>query len=830
MFLNRMFFRAAIAAIVIVGNTLVCFAQTTAVLSIKVHGQSGAGIAGAVVRVERGSAFSVQAATDSGGQAEISGLSAGEYKITTNAADFEQSAQSFTVEDERHEIEIDFTLVSKLQHQDNIDVIAETQSIETQDSSPAAAELRAAEITSLPTRPANVADSLPLVPGVNRDPNGEIQISGQGEQRSALLVNASDVTDPVTGRFGSTVPLDSVDSIGVLKTPFLPQYGRFTSGVVAVETKRGSDKWHFSLKEPSPDFRVRSGHIRGLRDSTPKLHFGGPLAGNKVFLAQSVEYSLEKKQVRTLSFPNNESKVESVNSFTQLDYILSPKQFITATLHTTPKHVNFVDPQFFNPQPVTPSYRGYQQVVTLIDHASISGGLLDSSVSQQQFRSQIGAQGDAEMVLTPTGNTGNYFARQHRNSARVEWLETLSFNQGPHDWKLGSIIARTRYTGSFSFKPIAIRDADHLLIQRIEFTGGEPFQIRDTEEALFTQDHWKLLPNLSLDGGGRVEYQTKTHTARLAPRIGFAWNPLREGNTVVRGGFGVFYDRVPLSIYSFSHYPEQMITNYASTGEPVGEPRELPNMTLMELKRFHLLNSPPRSGNFAPYSKTWTAEVERVVGRNVRVRANYHHSNSAGGILLTPAIVKGNDALVLGGGGRTTYRQMELTANFSLRGGQQLLVSYIHSKARGDLNQFNSYLGDYPFAPIRPNQFSNLRGDVPDRLISWGILNLRWKIRLAPIFEYRTGTPYAVLNAARAYVGLPLSDRTRQRTYVSLDERMLRDFKVSRKYSVRLSVSALNILNHFNALDVHANTGDPQFGTFFGHYKRRYRADFEILY
>jgi len=56
------------------------------------------------------------------------------------------------------------------------------------------------------------------------------------------------------------------------------------------------------------------------------------------------------------------------------------------------------------------------------------------------------------------------------------------------------------------------------------------------------------------------------------------------------------------------------------------------------------------------------------------------------------------------------------------------------------------------------------------------------------------------------------------------------DFKVSRKYSVRLSVSALNILNHFNALDVHANTGDPQFGTFFGHYKRRYRADFEILY
>jgi hypothetical protein len=829
-YVNRMFLRAATAALVAIGIPAFSFAQTTAILSVKVHSQYGAGIAGAIVRVERGTAFSVQAATDSGGNAEVSGLSPGEYKITVTGADFEQSTESFIVQDERPAIEIDFTLVPKLQRQDNIDVIADAQSPDIQDSSPAAAELRAAEVTSLPMRPANVADTLPLVPGVNRDSSGEIQISGQSEQRSALLVNSSDVTDPVTGRFGSTVPLGSVDSIGVLKTPFLPQYGRFTSGVVAVETKRGSDKWHFSLKEPSPDFRVRSGRIRGLRDSTPKLHIGGPMAGNKVFLAQSLEYSLEKKQVRTLSFPNNESKVESVNSFTQLDYILSPQQFITATLHATPKHVNFVDPQFFNPQPVTPSYRGYQQVVTLIDHASISGALLDSTVSQQQFRSHIGAQGDAEMVLTPTGNTGNYFARQQRDSSRVEWLETLSFNRGAHDWKFGSIVARTAYNGSFSFKPIEIRDANELLIERIEFSGGAPFQIRDNEGALFAQDHWKLFSNLSLDGGGRIEYQTKTHTARLGPRIGFAWNPLREGNTVVRGGFGVFYDRVPLSIYSFSRYPEQLITDYDSNGEPVGEPRQLSNITLMELKRFHLLNSPPRSGNFAPYSKTWTAEVERVVGRNVRLRANYQHSNSAGGVLLTPDVVKGNDVLVLGGGGRTTYRQMELTANFSLHNGQQLLVSYIHSKARGDLNQFNSYLGDYPFAPIRSNQFSNLRGDVPNRVISWGILNLPWKMRLAPIFEYRTGAPFAVLNAARAYVGLPLRDTTRQRTYISLDERMLKDFRVSHKYSVRFSVSALNVLNHFNALDVHANTGDPQFGTFFGHYKRRYRADFEILY
>ena len=52
-----------------------------------------------------------------------------------------------------------------------------------------------------------------------------------------------------------------------------------------------------------------------------------------------------------------------------------------------------------------------------------------------------------------------------------------------------------------------------------------------------------------------------------------------------------------------------------------------------------------------------------------------------------------------------------------------------------------------------------------------------------------------MLDAARNYVGLPHDDRTRHRNYVSLDERMLKEVKVSGKYKVRFSVSALNIMN-----------------------------------
>ena len=59
---------------------------------------------------------------------------------------------------------------------------------------------------------------------------------------------------------------------------------------------------------------------------------------------------------------------------------------------------------------------------------------------------------------------------------------------------------------------------------------------------------------------------------------------------------------------------------------------------------------------------------------------------------------------------------------------------------------------------------------------------------------------------------------------------MLREFKVTAKYRVRLSLTAFNVTNHFNALAIHDNITDPDYGVFFGNYHRRYRGDFEVLF
>src|SRR5205085_4324010 len=127
---------------------------------------------------------------------------------------------------------------------------------------------------------------------------------------------------------------------------------------------------------------------------------------------------------------------------------------------------------------------------------------------------------------------------------------------------------------------------------------------------------------------------------------------------------------------------------------------------------------------------------------------------------------------------------------------------------RGDINEFNNYLGNFPFPVVRPNQFTNLPADLPNRFLGWGLVRLPWQIRISPLVEYRNGFPYAAVDVLQDYVGIP--NKTRFPNFYSFDARVSKDIKINDKYTVRLSVSSFNLTNHFNPLAVHANIADPK--------------------
>jgi hypothetical protein len=801
-------------------------------LHVFVKDSQEAPIFGAQVRVGSDSREIGTHATPSMGLADFSDVPCGSWTVRAVKEGFEDTIHTVEIAG-AGVVEVSLTLLPQIKRS-SMDVTDTPPPVEQ--SSSQNYQLHPTEVKTLPTNPGTVGDTLPLVPGVVRSPTGELIIDGSGEQRSSLVVNQSDVTDPATGRFGQTVPVDSIESVNVLNTPFLAQYGRFTQSVVAVETRRGGDKWHADLNDPFPDFRIRSYHMRGIRNETPRGVLGGPLIRDRLFVISSLLYYLDKAPNRTLPFPFNESKQERVNSFTQVDYIVSQRQIVNATFHFSPEHTNFVNPEYFNPEPVTPSYAQRNYVATAADHFGLAGGTLDSSLSYQRAHTFIGAQGDADMVLSPEGNRGSYFGVQSRDAFRREWLEIWSPSPvqiaGSHQLKIGSSLTVSNDRGQFTFRPVNIVDSGGTLLERIDFANTAPYKRTDLEYTLYGQDHWVLTPRFSFDYGLRVEHQRLAESLRIAPRAGLAWTPFSDGRTVFRAGYGQFYDHIPLDVYAFSRYPNRTLTEYGPGASLAGTPVEYSNVIGSATgPRSFLINGERVAGAFSPRGLTWNLQVEHSFSKLLRIRGVYTDNRSVGLIVLERDQLGISNEVVLNGDGNSRYRQAEVTGKFSWSRGRQMVLSYTRSHAEGSLNGFDTFLGNYAFPRIRPDVYSNLPGDLPNRFLAWGHLEIPfWDLQLNPIVEYRNGFPYATVDAHQDYVGVPFGDATRFPHFFSADARLMRDFKVSPKYTLRLSVTGSNLTNHFNALAVHDNVADPQYGIFFGNYHRRYRFDFEVIF
>ena len=801
-------------------------------LRVFVKDSQEAAIYDAQVRVGLGSSEIGVRSTETSGIADFANVPCGSWTVRASKAGFEDRESSVSITSGAS-AQVSLVLEPKILR--TTTEVTEVAPPVAQTSSQTT-ELRTNELKALPMNPVTVTDALPLVPSVVRSPQGELKINGSGEQRSTLVVNQSDVTDPATGKFGQTVPVDAIEAVNVLNTPFLAQYGRFTQSVVAVETRRGGDKWHATLNDPFPDFRIRSYHMRGIRNETPRGVFSGPLIRDRLYFITALTYSLDKVPSRTLGFPYNESKQESINSFTQFDYIISPRQILTAGVHASPQHINFVNPDYFNPQPVTPSYAQHNYIGRLADHYGIFGGTLDSSISFQRFDAFVGAQGDAGMVQTPQGNQGNFFGRQSRDARRREWLEIWSPGPiplyGTHLLKIGTSLTWSSDDGRFNYFPVEVRTDSGQLLQRIDFANEAPYTRHDLEFTAYGQDHWALNSKIAFDYGLRLEHQRLASSFRLAPRAGVAWTPFSGERTVFRAGYGEFYDHIPLDVYTFSRYPQRIISDYGPDGALLSPPLEYTNVIgSITGPRTFLVNGKRVAGAFTPRGSTRNFQVEHRFTRLLRVRAVYTDNRSVGLITVEPYLLETSPEIVLNGNGTSHYRQAEFTSQLAWSDGQQLVLSYARSRTRGSLNMFDFFLGNFPTAIVRPEMYSNLPGDLPNRFLVWGRVNAHfWGLSVLPIVEYRNGFPFAAYDVSQNYVGVPYTDQTRVPGFFSADSLVMKDFKVSAKYSLRLSVTGFNLTNHFNALAVHNNIADPQYGIFFGNYHRWYRFDFEVLF
>ncbi len=271
--------------------------------------------------------------------------------------------------------------------------------------------------------------------------------------------------------------------------------------------------------------------------------------------------------------------------------------------------------------------------------------------------------------------------------------------------------------------------------------------------------------------------------------------PRKEAGTVLRGGFGWFYDRVPLNVFAFPSYPERS---------------GIPNLLVQ------------RRG-FSPRSRTLATAIDHRLSRVVLLHAGYIHSDHSNLLLVKP----GPNATELTGSGSAATREIEITAKLTWYSEQHWILSYVHTRARGNVNTLDRFLGDFPEPLLRADAVSRLPDIVPHRFLSWGVFPLHYGLQFAPVVEGRNGFPYTILNSYQQYAGAPNTNFLPN--FFSFDFRVSKDIAI-RGHKVRLAFSMFNVTDHANFDAVRLNTADPQFGEVLGRRPRRFRVDFDWLF
>ena len=199
---------------------------------------------------------------------------------------------------------LDFPLALKKQ-KETVNVIAEPTGVDVSSSSGNTPTLTADILKSAVRLGQDFQEALPLLPGVIRGLDGQIRIKGGRANQTSTLVNTATVSDPFTGQAALRLPVVAVQSVRVLSNPFSAEYGRFSSGVVEVNTRGGTDEWKWLFEDPIPRFRWIDGHTHGVESASPHITFAGPLKRGKLYLFQSLAYGYDTVRVPSLPDPNN---------------------------------------------------------------------------------------------------------------------------------------------------------------------------------------------------------------------------------------------------------------------------------------------------------------------------------------------------------------------------------------------------------------------------------------------------------------------------------------------------------------------------------------------
>lgn len=296
-------------------------------------------------------------------------------------------------------------------------------------------------------------------------------------------------------------------------------------------------------------------------------------------------------------------------------------------------------------------------------------------------------------------------------------------------------------------------------------TGTALADVTYFDAGLYFQDDWRIKPNITVSYGLRYESQNNIGDhADFAPRIGLAWGLDGSGKkspkTVLRAGFGIFYDRFGYDLI----LQQERLNNITQQQFVVANPQfylsdtpsttQLPTMNTTAPTLYR-----PNSNLRTPYTMQTGLTLERQLTKSANLSVTYLNARGVHQFFTEninapvcsilpcdPAKTPhpfGNTDNVYQYQSQGVFKQRQLIINSSVRMGTKLslfgyyTLNYANSDASG-AGTFPSTLNDisldYGRAPF----------DVRHRVFFGGTMGLPYNFRLSPFLVAQSGVPFNI--------------------------------------------------------------------------------------
>jgi len=629
--------------------------------------------------------------TDREGRFRFPYLRLGPYEITVRQSGFGDAKRSLLLTvGSAFEVPIVLAVASP---ETSVTVTGDTTVLETARTQ-IAGTVPQSEVRTLPLNGRNFLDVALLIPGVSPTntaanqlfaetsavPGQGISVGSQRNFSNSFIVDGLSNNDDASGLTGAFYGLDVVNEFQVVTSGGQAEFGRALGGYINVVTKSGTNALHGDLYGYFRNQRLDADNALShtalpLTQAQYGASLGGPIIRDRTFYFANFEQRVLNQSGLTSIPPQN---VAAINA--RLLAVKYPGPLISTGIYSNPVHsTNFfakADHQFSGRDQFSARYSLYDvnstnsrgagglsaptasanlsdtdQTIVMSNIATLSSRLVNETRGQfthSNLQAQPSDPIGPAVSISGVASFGTLSGSPTRRLNKlVEVVDNLSYQAGAHSIRIGAdflynddtITYPRSIRGSYAFSSLPTFLSG--IYNNSGFTqtfANSTISQTNPNIGFYAQDEWKLNSHLTLNIGLRYDLQflrsIATDTNNLSPRAGFAWTPFASRKTVIRGGYGLFYDRVPLRALANALLSAGNTTNVGSlsqislslsptqTGAPVF-PNILSSLTLPPGVLFNFSTMDPHMQN--AYSEQGSFEIEHQLRNHTTLSAGYQH-------------------------------------------------------------------------------------------------------------------------------------------------------------------------------------------------------------